>query len=134
MPWPEPPSSRASLSLQYSRDDEKAADLVGINYLVQAGYDPLAAVETMRILQELQTIRPIEFFSTHPNPVSRVTYLEERIERRYAGLDMLQKGEVEYEVNVLNVLAEHEEHRRPPGRLPEAPEEQEPASGSETGS
>ncbi len=121
------------LSLQYSRDDEKAADLVGVNYIVQAGYDPMGAVEMMRILQELQTIRPIEFFSTHPNPSSRVAYLEERIERRYASLDMLKKGEIEYEVNALDVLAKHDKHRRPSDLQPGGTEE-EPAPESETGS
>jgi predicted Zn-dependent protease len=101
------------LTLQYSRDDEKAADLVGMAYMIQAGYDPNGAVETMRILEELQTIRPIEFFSTHPNPVNRVAYLEERIERRYAALGTLKTGAEDYERNVLAVLPE-EDRRRPP--------------------
>jgi predicted Zn-dependent protease len=54
----------AVLSLQYSRDDEKEADLAGLSYMTQAGYDPNGMVETMQILEKLQTIRPIEFFST----------------------------------------------------------------------
>ena len=100
------------LSLQYSRDDEKAADVVGMAYMIQAGYDPNAAVQMMRVLQELQTVRPIEFFSTHPNPENRVAYLEERIERRYATLGRLKMGEADYERNVSAVLEAHEDHRR----------------------
>ena len=100
------------LSLQYSRDDEKAADLVGMAYMIQAGYDPNAAVQMMRVLRELQTVRPIEFFSTHPNPENRVAYLEERIERRYVGLGRLKMGEADYERNVSAVLEAHEDHRR----------------------
>ncbi|MHC4518920.1 MAG: M48 family metallopeptidase [Planctomycetota bacterium] len=103
------------LSLQYSRDDEKAADLVGITYMIQAGYDPNGAVQAMRILKELQTVRPIEFFSTHPNPANRVVYLEERIERRYALLDVLKTGKEEYERNVLAVLNERQPGRGPAG-------------------
>jgi len=105
------------LSLQYSRDDEKAADLVGMAYMIQAGYDPNAAVQTMRVLQELQTVRPIEFFSTHPNPENRVVYLEERIERRYATLGRLKTGEADYKRNVLAVLEARGDHRRPAAAL-----------------
>jgi len=93
------------LSLQYSRDDEKDADLVGLSYMVQAGYDPNGMVQTMQILQELQTIRPIEFFSTHPNPESRIAYLEERIGRRYAIFGELKTGRDEYQQHVLAVLS-----------------------------
>jgi predicted Zn-dependent protease len=99
------------LSLQYSRDDEKDADLVGLSYMVQAGYDPNGMVETMRVLQELQTVRPIEFFSTHPNPESRIAYLEERIGGRYAMFSELKKGKDEYKQNVLDVLTARRNHR-----------------------
>ncbi|UCD52471.1 MAG: M48 family metalloprotease [Phycisphaerales bacterium] len=122
------------LSLQYSRDDEKAADMVGMAYLVQAGYDPRAAVETMRILQELQSVRPVEFFSTHPNPQNRVAYLEERIERRYGMIGELKMGREDYEQNVLAVLAEHKSPRRPPDGVTTEVEGHEPASSLETGS
>jgi len=102
------------LTLQYSRDDEKAADLVGMAYMIQAGYDPNGAVETMRVLEELQTIRPIEFFSTHPSPENRIAYLEERIERRYAMLGALKTGTEDYERNVLAVLPEDDSRRGSP--------------------
>lgn len=92
------------LSLQYSRDDEKDADLVGLSYMIQAGYDPGEMVATMEVLQELQTIRPIEFFSTHPNPESRIAYLRERIKWRYGMFTELKKGTEEYQENVLDVL------------------------------
>ena len=94
----------AVLSLQYSREDERDADLTGLSYMVQAGYDPQGMVETMQILQNLQAIRPVEFFSTHPNPESRIAYLRERIERRYASLGTLKEGRQEYEEAVLSRL------------------------------
>jgi predicted Zn-dependent protease len=86
----------AVLSLQFSRDDEKEADLAGLSYMTQAGYDPNGMVETMQSLEKLQTIRPVEFFSTHPNPESRIAYIQERIARRYASLRGLKKGQEEY--------------------------------------
>jgi len=103
----------AMLSLQYSRDDEKEADLVGLTYMAHAGYDPNGIVQTMEILQELQTFRPIEFFSTHPNPESRVAYLKERIARRYAGLGSLKEGRPEYEDAVLVKLKRHKKPATP---------------------
>ncbi|MBN1507718.1 MAG: M48 family metalloprotease [Sedimentisphaerales bacterium] len=97
----------AMLSLQYSRDDERDADLTGLSYMTHAGYDPNGIVEAMQILDELQTIRPIEFFSTHPNPESRITYLQERIADRYSGLGPLKEGQQEYEEAVLSRLKKH---------------------------
>lgn len=102
----------ALLSLQYSREDEKDADLTGLSYMTQAGYDPNGMVETMKILEELQTIRPIEFFSTHPNPDRRIAYIEERIEGRYAGLNGLKVGQEEYAERVLTPLAQRKEKER----------------------
>ena len=94
------------LTLQYSREDEKDADFTGLSYMVQAGYDPNGMVETMEVLQELQTVRPIEFFSTHPNPENRLAYLKERIARRYADSGPLKKGDEEYAARVLAPLKE----------------------------
>jgi len=102
----------AVLSLQYSREDERDADLTGLSYMVQAGYDPQGMVETMQILQDLHAFRPIEFFSTHPNPESRLAYLQERIARRYATLGTLKEGRREYEAAVLSRLKEHKGLRR----------------------
>jgi predicted Zn-dependent protease len=97
----------AMLSLQYSRDDEKEADLTGLSYMTHAGYDPNCIVETMQIFDELETARPIEFFSTHPNPDSRIAYLKERITNRYSGLGPLKKGQQEYEEAVLSKVKKH---------------------------
>ncbi len=94
------------LSLQYSRDDEKEADLVGLSYMIQAGYDPNGMVETMQVLQKLQTVRSIEFFSTHPNPENRLAYIKERIAGRYANVGTLKKGQEEYAQGVTAPLKE----------------------------
>jgi predicted Zn-dependent protease len=97
------------LSLQYSREDEKDADMTGLSYMIQAGYDPNGMVQTMQILQELQTYRPLEFFSTHPNPENRIIYLQERIARRYAGMSGLKDGQEEYAEKVLTPLSRRRE-------------------------
>ncbi len=96
----------AVLSLQYSREDEKEADLAGLSYMTQAGYDPNGMVETMQTLEKLYTVRPVEFFSTHPNPENRIAYIQERIARRYASLGSLKKGQDEYAEKVTAPLNE----------------------------
>lgn len=110
------------LTLQYSREDEIDADLVGLSYMIQAGYDPNGMVETMQILQDLQMIRPIEFFSTHPNPENRIAYLKERIARRYASMDALKDGEEEYTDRILTPLKERKNRQKV--RASETPREE----------
>lgn len=92
------------LSLKYSRQDEIDADMAGMDYMVQAGYKPIAIVETMQMLQEQQKVRPIEFLSTHPNPEHRIEYLQERIAQRYSAVTVLKVGEDEYRSSVLEKL------------------------------
>lgn len=97
----------AMLSLQYSREDEAQADKTGLLYMTKAGYDPNGIVQVMEIFDKLQTERPIEFFSTHPNPESRITYLKEQIAAKYADSGPLKTGKEEYEEAVLSKLKRH---------------------------
>jgi len=94
--------TRQILSLKYSRDDEKTADLGGLDYMVRAGYDPNGMVETMRMLESEDTIRPVEFLSSHPSPENRVSYLSARIRTRYFnGISGTKIGQEDYERLVL---------------------------------
>jgi len=121
----------AMLSLQYSRDDEKEADLAGLSYMSQAGYDPNGMVETMQTLEKLQTYRPIEFFSTHPSPESRVAYLQERIAQRYASLGGLKKGQEEYRQKVTAPLNERKKRFNAPQEAARQPVSEPNAPASE---
>jgi len=98
------------LLLSYSRQDEQEADLAGLDYMVAAGYDPNGMVQTMRILQDLQKVRPLEFFSTHPSPENRIGYIQERIKTRYAGTKG-RIGQEEYGSTVLEFLKTHPKPR-----------------------
>jgi predicted Zn-dependent protease len=90
-------------SMSFTREQEKQADEVGMDYLVKAGYTPYGMIETMEILQRASGSRTIEFFSTHPNPENRIGYLQERIyEKGYRGEG--KTGQSEYSANVLNRL------------------------------
>ncbi|AMY09777.1 TPR repeat-containing protein YfgC precursor [Luteitalea pratensis] len=71
-----------SVMLKFSRDDERAADRVGVDILARAGYDTHGLVEFMRVLGAQQGRSPgsvEQFLSTHPAPVSRVRDLEQLV-------------------------------------------------------
>ena len=94
------------IGLKYSRENEKEADRYGMDYMVKAGYSPNGMVETMQILAEESTQRPVEFFSTHPNPENRVGLLKRHIGKRgydynYQGLKV---GPKQYKENMLDIL------------------------------
>jgi len=99
------------LSLRYSRKDEKEADLAGLDYMVRAGYNPYGMLETMQVLQEQQTFRPIEFFSTHPLPENRIGYLTGTINAKYWSLKGLKIGQDSYRTNVLEPLQKIEKKK-----------------------
>lgn len=75
--------SQLALS-QYSQSNELEADRYGIEYMVEAGYDPEAAVELQEIFVKLSEGRTSSFvdglFATHPPSQARV-----EANRRLAG-------------------------------------------------
>ena len=72
--------------MKYSRDQEKQADLTGLDYISRQGYDPTAMVRTMEIMKRASGGKSqVEFLSTHPNPGNREEYLQEAIEKKYGG-------------------------------------------------
>lgn len=64
--------------LPYSRTHEFEADHLGLIYMAKAGYDPRAAVDFWRKMnEEYGDKEPPEFLSTHPNSEQRIRNLEE---------------------------------------------------------
>ncbi len=92
------------ISLKYSRDDERIADIAGMDYMVKAGYNPIGMVETMQLLKDESDVRPIEFFSTHPDPQNRIQYLKGLINNRYASAQKQKIGKSLYQDNVTAIL------------------------------
>ncbi len=73
-----------SAFLSYSREDEREADHVGMNYLIQAGYNPRDMVSAMQKIRRLQFFSGGDmpsYLSTHPGVDERIGYLQSRIER-----------------------------------------------------
>jgi predicted Zn-dependent protease len=92
------------IGLSYSREDEKTADLAGLDYMTWAGYNPYGMVETIQMLQSLHQSRGIEFFSTHPSPENRLGYITQKIQTQYPNAATLRVGKQDYLTYVLKNL------------------------------
>ncbi len=70
------------IQLHYSRTDEREADMMGLQAMVSAGYDPMGAVEAMQLLKATEKSggKTIPLLRTHPVPDKRVQYLKEKAE------------------------------------------------------
>ena len=95
---------RQIIGLKFSRADEIESDSGGLDYMVLAGYDPYQMVETMKMLQNQNETRPIEFFSTHPSPENRIEYITQAIQTRGYDSSQLKINQDDYEKSVLNEL------------------------------
>jgi len=71
--------------LNYSRDDEREADEVGMNRLVAAGYPPRGLPEAFEVMNRMRVFKGYgtipAYLSTHPGINERIGYLSERITR-----------------------------------------------------
>ncbi len=63
------------IELPFSRLDESEADKVGLEYMAKAGYDPREAVKLWERMGALQSSRPPQILSTHPDPATRAKAL-----------------------------------------------------------
>ncbi len=64
------------LLLPYKRGQETEADVIGLEYMAKAGFDPRAAVPLWQnMTEESGGERPAEFASTHPSPDNRIESL-----------------------------------------------------------
>jgi predicted Zn-dependent protease len=71
-------------NLKYGRQDEHEADIFGLEYIVQAGYDPRGILGVMKVLEEASKgNRQPEWMSSHPLPANRIEELEDRIKKMF---------------------------------------------------
>ncbi|NIA56691.1 M48 family metallopeptidase [Massilia sp. TW-1] len=65
------------LVLKFSRDEEREADLVGLDIAARSGYDPRAGIALWNKMAVLnQSGAPIELLSTHPGGGERIEQIE----------------------------------------------------------
>jgi predicted Zn-dependent protease len=74
-------SSAATLGLilPFSREQESEADIIGLQYMARAGYDPRAAVQVWQNFEALGGAEPPAFLSTHPSHGDRIARLRARM-------------------------------------------------------
>jgi len=65
--------------LPYGRKHESEADLIGLDIMATAGFDPHESIELWRNMSRAGGAQPPEFLSTHPSHSSRIYDLESRI-------------------------------------------------------
>ena len=72
------------VNMKYGRGDELESDRIGVRVLGDAGYDPRAMIEVMKVLKRAAGGgQQAEFFSTHPNPENRIGVIEQAIHEIY---------------------------------------------------
>jgi predicted Zn-dependent protease len=76
-------NSVASVTFQlpHSREQESEADVMGLELMARAGYDPRAAVTVWQKMMAAEKSSQPEFLSTHPAPGNRIAELQARVPR-----------------------------------------------------
>jgi len=65
-------ASTILLTLPFSRKQESEADIVGLEYMAKAGFDPRATIALWKRMGEARENRTAEFLSTHPSDDRRL--------------------------------------------------------------
>lgn len=72
-------------ALKYSRDDEREADHIGLDYLTDAGYPPEGMARSFQRIQRQQTLSgnsaPPAYMLTHPGLPERIGYVKDLADR-----------------------------------------------------
>jgi len=66
--------------LPFSRAQEKEADILGLEYMSRAGFDPRQSIDLWRNMAQAGGDKPPEFLSTHPSEHSRMQALESHLD------------------------------------------------------
>lgn len=72
-------ASNVFFTLPHSRTQESEADLLGLDLMSKAGFDPRASVTLWQNMAKAGGQKPPEMLSTHPSDDTRIQQLQERI-------------------------------------------------------
>ena len=101
--------------LKFSRSFEQEADLLGLQYLYKAGYDPTAFVDFFEKIQSMEKKKPgtmAKVFSSHP-------MTDDRIKDSQKNIQEILDAKPEYVVTT----SEFNDVKRPPGAVAEPPQD-----------
>jgi predicted Zn-dependent protease len=68
--------SQLGVLLPYSRTHETEADIIGLDLMARAGFDPGASLTLWQNMARTVSGQPPEILSTHPSPKTRLKDLE----------------------------------------------------------
>jgi predicted Zn-dependent protease len=71
--------AQVGVLLPFSRAQEREADLMGLDLMASAGFNPDESIALWRNMQSAGGPRPPEFLSTHPGTTSRINDLQARL-------------------------------------------------------
>jgi predicted Zn-dependent protease len=69
------------LTLQFGREDESEADLIGMELAARAGYDPAAGVTLWQKMASANKGAPPQFLSTHPSGPTRIKDIQDNLHK-----------------------------------------------------
>jgi beta-barrel assembly-enhancing protease len=83
-----------TIMLRFSREDESQADACGLRFMTEAGFDPRAMIDVMKILQSVtaQTGREPEFMVTHPYPEHRIEAIQQWLADHPEAAQQMSRG------------------------------------------
>jgi len=64
------------LNLKFNRDDERDADLIGMEIAARAGYNPEAGISLWEKMGQAARARPLPWLSTHPTSEDRIARMK----------------------------------------------------------
>jgi predicted Zn-dependent protease len=100
-----------ALLAHYSRDNERQADELGMEYMVRAGYSPQGLIDLMEMLRSLRKREPSALelmFSTHPMSSERYDSAKRRASASFAGNMSLPMGRERYLDHIAGIRAQRE--------------------------
>lgn len=94
------------LLASYSRDDERQADALGLEYMTRAGYNPEGMVGLMEMLNEQHSREPSALevmFATHPMSSERLATARQAVSKKYYGAKKYAFYRERYMDNTVNL-------------------------------
>lgn len=71
--------AQLGITLPFSRAHEEEADLMGLEIMARAGFEPGQSVRLWQNMAQASGAQPLEFLSTHPNHDSRIASLQNQL-------------------------------------------------------
>lgn len=84
--------AQVGVILPFSRRHEVEADLIGLDLMAKAGFDPRGSVEVWENMQANASASPVEFMSTHPGHGTRIRILGENMQDALMTMEQARKS------------------------------------------